>query len=172
MKSPFRLCYVFTIKPNGFSGKGLGSSLSSPRANLQVEQPPTFLAYLVIFVGNILFFGRPTINFETGAVCALICCFYLVTKGSLSSSRISLVQVIKPIRTGANLAATRNILLKQKVHKPYLLLLTSKTFISKVPPWYVNELQEAVRLHSPDGSVQAFVILWEDVLRAYNPCGG
>ncbi|MGQ9691590.1 MAG: hypothetical protein ACUVQY_10120 [Thermoproteota archaeon] len=59
-------------------------------------------------------------------------------------------------------------LVEARVQKPYLLLLTSTTFISKTPPWYVTELQKGVGLHSPDGSVQAFVMLWEDVLRAYN----
>jgi len=62
-------------------------------------------------------------------------------------------------------------LVEAGVLEPYLLLLTSTTFISRTPPWYVRELQKAVEPHRSDGSVQAFVMLWEDVLRAYNPYG-
>jgi hypothetical protein len=60
-------------------------------------------------------------------------------------------------------------LVEARVHEPYLLLLTSTSFISRMPPWYVRELQKAVKLRSPGRGVQAFVMLWEDVLRAYNP---
>jgi hypothetical protein len=48
----------------------------------------------------------------------------------------------------------------------YMILLTSESFTRRVPAWYVAELDDGVRACLPQGRVQAFVLTWEEILRA------
>jgi hypothetical protein len=49
----------------------------------------------------------------------------------------------------------------------YIVLLTSRYFLSKTPPWYVKELADAERIQASNKTIKARIIQLDEILEAF-----
>jgi hypothetical protein len=59
-------------------------------------------------------------------------------------------------------------LMESKVAEPYMIIITSRSFLGKSPPWEATELQQAVKIQQSEDKVKARIIAWEDIIDAFS----
>lgn len=69
-----------------------------------------------------------------------------------------------PQSQDGQLARQLKYLIRIGLNSSFLVLLTSRELFHA--GWYVGELRETVKCHDAVGKVDAFVMLWEDVIKA------
>ena len=57
-------------------------------------------------------------------------------------------------------------LIDVRLAEAFLIVLTADAYFTREPPWYIGELEIALKLHTPTQDIKAFVMTWEKILAA------